>query len=1039
MRELLSSTFALVLLVGLVCGLPDDAAAASVAAAGVQQADTTEARGMAALDHGDYAEWRTIDDEGLTRDGAWAYWTLEPPNDDDTELVVKRSDGTTSHRVERGQDPVASPDSRFVAFRIRPFRDSLEAAEEDDDAESPRDTLGVLDLASGEVARVPRLDAFELPEEEGARVAYTLEEPREAPDSVAEEGDAEEGSEDDSEGEDDREGADFVVRDLATGEEASYAHVTDFTFSERGDRLAFVVAPRPEDDAAADDTTVAEDTAAAEETAEGPEPGVYVAGPGALEAEPVLGGQGAYEAVTFDEEGLRLAFITDRDDRAREGDGSAAGEGDTESDEDEGAQEAPDDDAEDEEDRLWTLYAWDADREWAQLVADSSTAGLPEGWSVSPHAELSFSESGARLFFETHPVPDSGESEADEDEGGDEAPDGAYPPDPDEVEVDVWHWKDPYLQPMQKERVEQRRERDYLAVAFEDGGVVQLATERVPEVEVGSEGDADAAVGTSELPYRKLISWDWPQYRDVYVVDVRTGDAELVMEKTQASPALSPGSDFLYWYDNRERDWFVRDLETGAARNVTAEIDVPLWNEEHDRPYPPSPYGSPGWTEGDRELLVYDRYDVWVVDPEASAEPRRLTEGEGRRDSLRFRRIDLEPDEPAIPRDEPLLLASFDYDSKASGFHRDRVSGDDPPERLLFGDRSYGFEGKADDAEQVLYTRETFREFPDLRTADLSLEGGVRLSDANPQQADYRWGTAELVSWYSEDGTPLDGILYVPDDLDTSERHPMMVYFYERMSDWLHVHRVPAPGSSSISIPFYVSRGYVVFVPDIVYEVGYPGESALDAIVPGVLSVLDRGFVDPDRIGVQGHSWGGYQVAYMVTRTDLFAAAEAGAPVSNMTSAYGGIRWGTGMSRMFQYERTQSRLGASLWERRDRYIENSPLFWADRIETPLLMLHNDEDTAVPWYQGIELFVALRRLGKPAWLVNYNGEPHGVTDYESRVDWSVRMQQFFDHHLKGAPAPVWLAEGVPAVEKGETLGLDLIEDGADVDARTEEGG
>lgn len=1028
MRELLSSTVAFVLLVGLASGLPADAsAAASVAAAGVQQADTTENQGTIALDHDAYAEWRTVDEEGLTRDGAWAHWVLEPPNDDDTELVVKRSDGTTSHRVERGQDPVASADSRFVAFRIRPFRDSLELAEEEDDAESPRDTLGILDLASGEVTRIARLDAFELPEEEGARVAYTLEEPRETPDSAAAEGDAEEGSEDDAEGEDDREGADLVVRDLASGEAATYAHVIEFTFSERGDRLAFVVAPRPEDEDAADDTAAAEETAGAED--EGPEPGVYVAGPGSLEAVPVLTGQGAYEAVTFDEEGLRLAFITDRDDRARASEASAAGEADPASDDDE-----------DEEDRLWALYAWTAEAERAELTADSATAGLPEGWSVSPHAELSFSDSGARLFFETRPVPASeDDDEAAGEGGGDGSPDEVYPPDPDDVEVDVWNWKDPYLQPMQKQRVEQRRERDYLAVVLEDGGVVQLATEEVPEVQVGSEGDADVAVGTSELPYRQLISWDWPQYRDVYVVDVPTGDAELVMEKTQASPDLSPGADYLHWYDNRERDWYVRDLETGDVRNVTSEIDVPLWNEQHDRPYPPNPYGSPGWTEGDRELLVYDRYDVWAVDPEAGAEPRRLTEGVGRRDSLRFRRIDLEPDEPAIPRDEPLLLASFDYDSKASGFHRDRVSGEDPPEELLFGERAYGFEGRADDAEQVLYTRETFREFPDLRTADLSLEGGVRLSDANPQQADYRWGTAELVSWHSEDGTPLDGILYLPDDLDTSEDHPMMVYFYERMSDWLHVHRVPAPGSSSISIPFYVSRGYVVFVPDIDYEIGYPGESALDAIVPGVLSVLDRGFVDPARIGVQGHSWGGYQVAYMITKTDLFAAAEAGAPVSNMTSAYGGIRWGTGMSRMFQYERTQSRLGASLWERRDRYIENSPLFWADRIETPLLMLHNDEDTAVPWYQGIELFVALRRLGKPAWLVNYNGEPHGVTDYESRVDWAIRMQQFFDHHLKGAPAPVWLAEGVPAVDKGETLGLDPVEEEDGADDRTEEGG
>ncbi|MGD2136408.1 MAG: prolyl oligopeptidase family serine peptidase, partial [Gemmatimonadales bacterium] len=244
----------------------------------------------------------------------------------------------------------------------------------------------------------------------------------------------------------------------------------------------------------------------------------------------------------------------------------------------------------------------------------------------------------------------------------------------------------------------------------------------------------------------------------------------------------------------------------------------------------------------------------------------------------------------------------------------------------------------------------------------------------------------------------------------------------------------PGPGGSSISVSFYVSRGYVVFIPDIHYRVGYPGESALDCVVTGVLSVLEDGFVDPERVGVQGHSWGGYQISYLITQTDIFAAAEAGAPVSNMTSAYGGIRWGSGMNRAFQYERTQSRIGGSLWETPLRYFENSPLFWADKINTPVLMMHNDEDTAVPWYQGIEFFTALRRLGKPVWLLNYNGEPHGLRKYQNRRDWQIRMQQFFDHYLIDAPAPVWLAEGVRAVQKGRTLGLELTEVPPEQDVR-----
>jgi dipeptidyl aminopeptidase/acylaminoacyl peptidase len=305
-----------------------------------------------------------------------------------------------------------------------------------------------------------------------------------------------------------------------------------------------------------------------------------------------------------------------------------------------------------------------------------------------------------------------------------------------------------------------------------------------------------------------------------------------------------------------------------------------------------------------------------------------------------------------------------------------------------------------------------------------------KVSEANPQMAEYRWGTAELTHWQSTDGRPVAGLLFKPDDFDPSEKYPMMVYFYETNSDGLHSFRRPFGGGSSISVSFYVSRGYVVFIPDIHYRDGYPGESAFDCIVPGVQSVVAQGFIDSERIGVQGHSWGGYQIAYLVTKTDIFAAAEAGAPVSNMTSAYGGIRWASGLSRMMQYERTQSRIGGTLWDKLQLYMENSPLFSAPRVNTPLLMLHNDEDGAVPWYQGIEYFVALRRLQKPVWMLNYNGEAHGLRKYPNQKDWQQRMQQFFDHYLIDAPAPVWLEEGVPAVKKGRTLGLEYVSEQPD---------
>ncbi|HSH45570.1 MAG TPA: prolyl oligopeptidase family serine peptidase, partial [Longimicrobiales bacterium] len=487
-----------------------------------------------------------------------------------------------------------------------------------------------------------------------------------------------------------------------------------------------------------------------------------------------------------------------------------------------------------------------------------------------------------------------------------------------------------------------------------------------------------------------------------------------------------PEARYLAWYDYGDRHWHAMDLDSGERANLSAGIPYPIWDELDDHPMPPRAYGMAGWTEDDDALLVYDQFDIWAVDPRGRSTPRRVTEGYGRENGMELRLVRLDREERAVDPDAPLVLSAFDTRTKESGFYRDRVDGAARPERLLFGEKRFGRPVKAENADVVLYTREDVAEFPDLWLADSGFSGARKISNANPQQGDYNWASVELVEWLSNDGVPLQGLLYRPEDFDPSEEYPMMVYFYERSSDGLYQHVPPLPHRSAIRPTFYASRGYVVFMPDIVYRDGYPGESAMDAVMPGVLKLASEPWVDEDRVGVQGHSWGGYQIAYMVTRTDFFRAAGAGAPVANMTSAYGGIRYGTGMSRMFQYEHTQSRIGGSLWERPVQYFENSPLFFLEGVNTPVLIMHNDQDAAVPWTQGIELFLGLRRLGKPAWLINYDDEPHWPTTAANIRDWNIRMQQYFDHYLKGAPAPRWLVDGIPATEKGRTLGLDPAE-------------
>lgn len=887
------------------------------------------------LDHDVYEIWNRITSRSIANNGEWAAYDYSPEKGDET-LEVHSLSNDVLHKIPRGNSARFTHDSQHVLYLISPSEDSVQAAKKADldEGEMPKDTLGILNLTTGEAHHIPRVQSFKLPADMGNVVAYLLEE-----------------ADADSTGK----GATLQVRDLATNSADSFAHVKAYTLSANGAHLVYTFEGNDSLDTGLvriDLLTHAVDT--------------------------LLSGGGEYKSLTFDETGDQFAFLSSR----------------------EGHEMKP---------AEFTLYYWKPGMDSVDVVATATSEGVSEAWWINPDGSVSFSESGHRLYFGTSPRPPAENEEDEEDEE-------------DKVVLDVWNWRDPLLQPMQLVNAEREKNRSYRAVIHLDTGkIVQLAHEDVPDISVGANGDADIAVGWSNLPYQQQISWDSPRAYDTHVIDVISGTRTMLLEATQSRPSLSPNAEYLTWWDRDVLSWMAMSTGGGEPINMTTSIDQAVYNEIHDWPYAPNSYGSAGWSTDDNEFLLYDRHDIWAVDPLDPSKPRNVTGGKGRELNLRLRYVRLDPEEDAIT--DELMLSSFNMETKSSGFYRTRLGANRPPEELVKMDQRFGLLYKAEDADQLLFTRESFTEFGDLWTSGLDMSDMKRVSDLNPQQSDYTWGTAELVRWTSLDGLPLTGMLFKPDGFDASQQYPMMVYFYEKMSDGLHQYRAPSTARSSISFSFYVSRGYLVFVPDIPYKVGYPGESALNAVVPGVTMLINQGFVDPARVGVQGHSWGGYQIAYMITESDLFAAAEAGAPVVNMTSAYGGIRWASGMSRMFQYERTQSRIGGSLWETPLRYLDNSPLFQADKVKTPVLMLHNDDDGAVPWYQGIEFFVALRRLSKPVWMLNYNGEGHGLSKYANRRDFAIRMQQFFDHYLMDAPAPIWMAEGIPATMKGETLGLE----------------
>jgi dipeptidyl aminopeptidase/acylaminoacyl peptidase len=632
----------------------------------------------------------------------------------------------------------------------------------------------------------------------------------------------------------------------------------------------------------------------------------------------------------------------------------------------------------------------------AQEVFGPDATGMREGWVLSGNS-LRFSDDGKRLFVSTGPRREP-------------AP-RSNTPESNKVELDIWHWKDGYPQPMQRVRGNNDQNRTYSAIVFLDSKEFRQLSDE--SLSVGAPGEGDWALGYDESKYLHLTGYAYPVPRDYALVNVRTGERKSSLTAFNGFLSLSPTGKHLLVYDGK--DWSTISIPDGKKTNLTGKLAVKFFDEEDDHPHAPPAYGSLGWTTDGKFVLVHDRFDIWKLAADGSTVVN-LTKI-GREKDIRFRyvriRDDSDDDARGIDLSKPMLLAAENLQTRDTGFFR--LEPGSTPKLLIMGARRYGNPVKAKDADVYILTVQTFSDYPDYYVTGPDFHELKRVTDVNPQVRRFNWGKAELVQYRSADGLPLSGVLIKPENFDPSKKYPMVVYIYERLTSNLHSFRLPSAGTS-INPTYYASNGYLVYMPDIAYTVGYPGQSALKCVLPAIQAVVDQGFVDEKGIGIQGHSWGGYQIAYMVTQTNRFKAAIAGAPVSNMVSAYGGIRWGTGLPRQFQYEQTQSRIGDTLWNAPMRYIENSPIFMADRVATPLLMLHNDQDGAVPWYQGIEYFLALRRLGKECYMLNYNGEDHGLRKKQNQEDYTVRMSQFFDHHLKGKPAPKWMAEGVPYVDR-----------------------
>ncbi len=1002
------------LLACVLIALAAAAQSAPPAGAGVAHAGA-EKRPLA---HKDYDSWRGIQSQELSPDGKFLAYGLFPQAGDG-EVVVRNLATGEEFRQPAGQKPEPprpnpaaaedepppqvrikldfTPDSKWVVFSTFATKAEVDKAKraKAKPEDMPKGGLVMVDLASGRALRVERVKSFQVPTKAGSAVLYLKEPPKAAPEKKADDvvaGETPAPLSRTSARKKDY-GSELVMKNLASGDELTFPDVTEYLVANDGSGFVYAVSAKDET-----------------------RNGVYAVFPDMKEVPAaIVSGRGKYVKLTFDEKQKQLAFLTDRDDvttrpaektaESKPAEKKDAEDADSD-DDDYQAQGAPARASRKAEPPTqFALYLWSRSTPAAVALVTNKTPGFRENYQVSDKGNVAFSRDGQRVFFGSAP-PTPAEKDAE-----------ANVPDDDKVNGDLWHWKDDYIQPMQKVRAELDRRRTYSSVYhLADKKLVQLADSTMSEVTPSEDGLW--ALGGDDREYRRMIEYD-TRYVDSYLVNTRTGERKPLWKKHIGRASWSPDGKYVLMFNGSE--WHTTSTADLKDHALVTKDGVKFWREEHDSPDLPPAYGSGGWTKDGKYVLLYDEFDIWRFTPDGS-EAVNLTRGLGRKLQYEMRYVRLnpersDPDSKWIDPTKPLLLRAEDKERRDSGFFRVRIDAKADPERLIIAPRNYSSPVQARNADTLLFTGQTFTEYPDLLVSDTNFSNIKKVSDANPQMAQLLWGSAELVRYRNADGVPLKALLYKPANFDPGKKYPMIVYIYERLSQGLHQFQEPRP-SHNIIPSFYASNGYVILEPDIAYTVGQPGQSALKCVLPAIDSVVAMGFVDEKAIGIQGHSWGGYQIAYMVTQTNRFRAAAAGAPVSNMISAYDGIRWGPGLPRQFQYEKTQSRIGATLWQAPLKFIENSPIFMADRVRTPLLMLHNDADDAVPWYQGIEYYLALRRLGKEVYMFSYNGEPHGLRRRPDQKDYTVRLQQFFDYYLKGAPEPDWMVKGIPYLNRDE---------------------
>jgi dipeptidyl aminopeptidase/acylaminoacyl peptidase len=910
----------------------------------------------------DILAWKSISTAAVSDDGKWLAYRLTPV-EGDSEVVVRQVQGAKEYRFGCGEgggaDLAFSEDSAWAAFSIAPTR--KEAAQLKKQKKPLQNKVSLLELATGKSTEFAKIRRFAF----GGGSSGWLALHRYAPESQLPEKDRPKGS-------------DLLLRELPTGAELNVGNVAEFAFDKPGRWIAWSVD--------------ALDQAGNGIVARNLQSGLVL---------PLESGKGAFERLAWTEKGDALAALRGVEDKAFT-------------------------------DKLYSLVAFtgfDAGKPVKTAYDPSGDKAFPAGMSISPdrapawlddHSGVLFGIRSPKKKGDEKPEAAKGE-DAKEEKAGDKpkAEAGKTDLDPEEKpDLVLWHYQDTRLQSQQQVEEDRDKRFSFLSIYRPvERKFVRLATDAVRDVNATAR--SRWAVGTDDSAYELSGSLDGRRYQDVYVIDLTTGESKLAAKKVRWFSGASPDASRLLYY--QDGHYFAFDAATGQATNLTQAVPTSFVDgrDDHNVVKPPTP--ALGWTKDSGSVLLSDGWDLWLV-PVAGGNAVNLTVT-GRKEQVRYqRRLVLDRDEIGLDPAKPMLVAYQGEWTKKNGIARVHP-GKPGAEPLLWDDATFSRVIKAKDADVYVYSRETHNQPPDLHAAGPSLKDGRKLTSLDAQVAKYDWSAGRMLIDFKPDektlkADKLQAALYLPANYEKGKKYPTVVYIYERLTQGLNGFTAPTANGFNKSV--YTSNGYAVLMPDITYKLNDPGRSAVWCVLPALKAAIATGVVDPARVGIQGHSWGGYQTAFMVTQTNAFAAAVAGAPLTNMVSMYSLIYKNTGGANQAIFESSQGRFLGGYWDNWEAYYRNSPVFFAASVKTPLMILHNDKDGAVDFTQGVEYFNTLRRLGKPVWMLEYLGENHGLRKPANMQDYTVRMKEFFDHYLKGQPMAGWMKDGVPRLAMDDHL-------------------